>query len=250
MSHWRVRIQAGLGLLVAAVASATASVQDVPAGEVCGAQVTAQLQTWGATAPARPQPPPSGAARLRHWPTPHLGVWLAEWRGASGAGVVRVAPDTVSRIEWSSACVAATSERPRPSAAAPRFSDADLTALLARPGRGVLYLWSPHMPLSVDAYRAITDAAAARGLAVHVILDPGADRAFAAAEQARGALPVAALRVVDSVELQFRDVLVHAPTVQVFIAGTLVGSPLPGAHTSDEYGQYLDRVVAAAPRED
>lgn len=232
------------GVLVIATAAA-AIAQPVPAGSPCMAAVERQLDAWGAVAPARPQPGAGGAV-VRHWPTRRLGEWVAEVHDPSAVRAVRVTPAAVTTAAWSATCAVTASERPRPAAAAPRFSDDDLARALAAPAPGVVYVWSPHMPLSVDGYRAIAAAASARGLTVHAVLDPGADRAFAAAERARGGLPAEALRVADSVELLFRDVLVHAPTVQAYARGRLVGSAFPGAHGADEYGAWLDRVLAEA----
>ncbi len=168
---------------------------------------------------------------------------MAEYRDAEGSRLVRVTPALVMTLAWSASCSVTTATRPRPGAATPRFSDEDLARAVAGPARGVVYVWSPHMPLSVDGYRAIVTAASERGLRVDAVLDPGADRAFAAAERARGGLPASALRVADSVELLFRDVLIHAPSVQAYGQGRLRGSAFPGFHTAAEYGAFLDRVL-------
>lgn len=232
--------------LTAVVAGAAAG---QPAGSgPCGAAVAQQRRIWRVVPPARPQPR-DGELELWHWPTTRLGVWVAEAQWPGGARLIRLTPAAASLMEWSPTCAVTASERPRPAAAAPRFSDRDLAAAIDRAPRGVIYAWSPHMPLSVDGYRAIAQAAAARGLPVEVVLDPAADRAFAAAEVTRGRLPAAALRVSDSVELLFRDVHVHAPAAQLWAGGRLAGSALPGFHTAAEYGAFLDRAgaeVAAA----
>ncbi len=240
--------QAAAGAALA-VCTAAATVLGQPAAGPgpCAAQVAQQLRAWGAVAPARPQPP-AGERALRHWATMDLGAWIAEAQGPDGAHATLVSPAAVTTVEWSPACRASTATRPRPALAAPRFSDADLAAALAAAPRGVIYSWSPHLPLSVDGYRAVATAAAARGLAVEMVLDPGADRAFAAASQASGGLPPSALRVADSVELLFRNVHVHAPAVQAWAGGRLVGSAFPGFHSAAEYGAFLDRVLAAGPR--
>ena len=72
-------------------------------------------------------------------------------------------PERLSRIRWSATCATSDDERAAAAAAAPAFTDRDLVALLATPASGVLYLWSPHMPLSVDGWAQLTRAAASRG---------------------------------------------------------------------------------------
>ncbi len=232
----------GAALLAAlALASPTAARQGPAA---CAADVERQLAAWGIQTPARPQPV-TGAGLLRHWPTARLGEWVVEARDAAGTRLRLVTPATITTRAWSATCAATESAAPRRSPGGPRFTDDDLRALVAG-GRGVVYVWSPHMPLSVEGYRPIVEAAAARGLAVTAVLDPGADRRFAEAERQRGDLPAAALRVADSVELLFRDVLIHAPAVQAYGNGGLAGSAFPGFHTAAEYGAFLDRVLPPA----
>ncbi len=208
----------------------------------------AQLQGWSVVAPPRAQPGAADGGVVRHWPTATLGTWVVEVERAGAASLVRMEPDRITRIEWSASCVAAETTRHRPHVPEPRFDDDDLQRLVAGHGRGVIYLWSPHMPLSVDGFRAVRAAAEARGLAVHAVLDPAADRAFAAASLAAAGLPATALRVADSVELTFRDVVLHAPSIQAYGGGHLRGSAFPGYHSAEEYGAFLDRVLATPPQ--
>jgi hypothetical protein len=207
----------------------------------CAADVEAARRRWDAVAPPLPQPPLTPGATLQHWPTRTLGVWLVEDRATGHATLTRVDAASLTRLTWAAGCTATTTTRPRPTAPPPAFTDAELASVLATSGRGVLYLWSPHMPLSVDGYGAVVAAAKARGLAVEPLLDPAADRAFARTEAAARALPSPALRVADAVELQFRELTLHAPSALVYARGHFVGSPLRGFRTADEYGAFFDR---------
>jgi hypothetical protein len=208
---------------------------------LCAADVEAAKRRWDAVDPPRPQAPLTAGATLRHWPTRTLGVWLVENRATDHATLTRVDAASLTRLTWVAGCAAETTTRPRPTAPPPAFGDADLAGVLAASGRGVLYLWSPHMPLSVEGYGAIVAAAKTRGLAVEPLLDPAADRTFARTEAAARALPAAALRVADSVELQFRELTLHAPSALAYARGRFVGSPLRGFRTAEEYGAYFDR---------
>lgn len=228
-----------VGLLTSLGAAAPAAGQEAFPGP-CAAAVSRQLRAWGAAGEPRDQ----AATTTRHWPTRLIGTWVTESRGPAPV-LLRVSPTRVTRLAWTEGCVARREERARPAVATPRFTDADLTALVSSGRAGVVYVWSPHMPLSVDGYRAIAAAAAARGLTLHAMLQPGADRAFAQASLARGGLPRDALRIADSVELSFRDVHLHAPSILVFAHGRIVGDAWPGYHSADEYGAFLDRMVAA-----
>jgi hypothetical protein len=209
----------------------------------CAPALAAQRARWHAVGPALVQPPAGPGETLTHWPTDTFGTWLVQRVGPGETSLTRVTPERLSRIRWSAACVASNDERERRPAAGPAFTDRDLDALLAAPGRGVIYVWSPHMPLSVDGWAELMRAAASRRLTVEPLLDPQADRGFAAASTAGGRLPASALRVVDSVELQFRELALHAPSVAVFAGGRLVGPLLRGYRTADEYGDFFDRVL-------
>lgn len=241
---WAAVVLAVVGGADSAVAAVES--QAAPRGP-CRAAVSRQLREWGAEAPARPQPPGADGATIRHWPTGALGVWIVEAARDDGTRLSRVSATHVTDVAWRADCARDAHERPRPVASGERFTDADLAALMRAHPRGVVYLWSPHMPLSLDAVAAVRGAAGDRGAHVTVVLAPDADPRFAReAATARG-WPADTLRLADAVELQFRDVLIHTPAVIVYAGGRFRGSPWPGAHTRDEYAAYLDRVLAGPP---
>jgi hypothetical protein len=219
--------------------------QPAAGGGRCAAQVAAQRARWEASDPPIVQPPTTPGGLLRHWPTGPLGVWLVEDISATHASLTRVSGGQVTRITWSSDCQPTSDTQVRPAAPPPAFTDNDLSRLLARGQPAVLYLWSPHMPLSVDGYAQLVTAAGPRGLAVEPLLDAAADRRFADTSRTPGGLPESALRVVDSVELQFRELPLHAPAIAVISRGRLVGPVLRGYRTAAEYGAFFDRVLPA-----
>ena len=236
---------AGSAAIGLATALAGPPADAAPPDAACAAEIAAQRRRWRAAGEPIVQPPAGPGETLTHWPTDRFGIWLVQRVGPGETSLTRVTPERLSRIRWSAACAASDDERERRPAAGPAFTDRDLDALLAAPGRGVIYLWSPHMPLSVDGWAELTRAAASRRLTVEPLLDPQADRGFAAAASAGGRLPPSALRVVDSVELQFRELALHAPSIAVFAGGRLVGPLLRGYRTADEYVDFFDRVLPA-----
>ncbi len=238
MRAWVLSWPAAL-LLAGAALAAPAANQEASPGP-CAAAVTRQLRTWAVVGPPRDEP----HAQMRHWPTRSIGTWVTVVRTPTTLALLQVTPERLTRLEWTDGCVVDSDDWPRPSADAPRFTDAELEALVASGRPGVVYVWSPHMPLSVDGYRHVAAAAAARGMSVHPMLEPAADRVFAQASLARGGLPGDALRVADSVELWFRDVHLHAPSILVFARGRIAGEAWPGYHSAEEYGAFLDRIAA------
>lgn len=211
----------------------------------CQAASDAQRRVWQTRDPVREQPALGDGTQVRHWPSATLGTWIVELTGPQRDELAKVTPSDITRIVFDAHCQPATHVAPREGAMGRRFNDHDLAARVRSGGRGVVYLWSPHMPLSVDAIAAMTLAAGSHGLAIDLVLDPAADRAFAARIARERALPHDALRVADSVELSFRDALVHAPTVLVYASGAIAGSVYPGGHTEGEYAAYFARVLSA-----
>lgn len=248
-SRRRCSIADAGALLAGVLATALAAARPVTpaaagqASPACGAEADAQRLAWGAVAPPRAQPPAADGAVVEHWPTRALGVWIVDARGPRTTVLTRVTSGAITRIEWSAGCAPLETRRARAPVPGPRFTDDDLAERLAAGGAGLIYVWAPHMPLSVDAAGALLAAAARRRLPVEIVLHPDADRAFAARVAADHGWSADRLRVADSVELTFRDVFVHAPAVQAWAGGRLTGSAYPGGHTADEYGIFLDRVL-------
>lgn len=130
-----------------------------------------------------------------------------------------------------------------PASATATFTDADLrSSIEAHPAGVVVYVWSPHMPLSVDGYREVVAGADALGLTVEPVLFSEGERSFARREAERVGMPAAALRELDAAELVFRDAQVHAPSVVVF-AGDRVSPVLPGYRDADGYRRWMERVL-------
>lgn len=126
------------------------------------------------------------------------------------------------------------------------FTDADLQSALAEAsGPLVVYVWSPHMPLSVDGYPEIAAAGEALDLTVVPVLFAGSDREFAAREASRVGIPEAGLRELVSSELLGREAQVHAPSIVVF-DGERVSPVLPGYRNAAGYRRYLEGVLGGA----
>jgi len=128
------------------------------------------------------------------------------------------------------------------------FTDGDLEELLARNERGVIYLWSPHMPFSVDGVEAISAAAGARDIEVTILLHPGSDADFSRREAERASIPESGLRVVSAAVLVERGMTNHAPSIQLYAEGELVGPVLPGVRSVAGYLEFIDSLAQAAAR--
>lgn len=214
-------------------------------GRPCAAEASALLEEWGAGGEVlRAPPPPEIEARFRV-ATASLGDWVLIDLPRTGApGLSHVEPSGVERAGFEEGCAIRRSreEVRRPGGAAV-FTDADLRAALQDPGGGlsaatVLYLWSPHMPLSVDGYAEIRTACDDLALNLVPLLVPGGDTGFARREAERVGIPSEGLREAASVELAMRDAYVHAPTILVF-ASEGASPVLPGYRDAAGYRRFL-----------
>lgn len=211
----------------------------------CEAEVRSAVREWGAD-PARYLGAPSSTsgARSMRFPTRILGAWVILNVPPLGPPVIaRATPEEVSARLFDPSCDFEERRVPRPSTASGtggRFTDDDLRNVLeSSAGRPVIvYAWAPHMPLSVDGHVEIARAAASVGAQVVPLLIGHSDRGFAEREAGRVGIPAAGLREIDSNELVFRDLQVHAPAILVFAAGR-VSPVLPGFRKAEGYQRYL-----------
>jgi hypothetical protein len=108
------------------------------------------------------------------------------------------------------------------------FRDRDLALLLENESRGVIYLWSPHMPYSAQGAREVQRVAAGLGLQSVVLLDPYADPALTDNAMLSQHLPYGAKRRVYARALLQMGATQHFPTAIVFESGRLDAQMLPG----------------------
>jgi hypothetical protein len=215
----------------------------------CAAALAATLTEWNATHEILPAPPPPGFADRVRIATHEIGVWILDDTRADGShDLTRVGPNGFVRVSFAANCARVESApstidgvRAAAQDAGDRFTDADLRSALAFEGGTVIYVWSPHMPLSVDGYAELSEAAAPLGMQVIPVLFADGDRTFAETEARRGGIPAEGLRETASIELFMRDAQVHAPAILVFHAGE-VSPVLPGYRNADGYRAFLEAV--------
>jgi hypothetical protein len=84
------------------------------------------------------------------------------------------------------------------------------------------------MPLSVDQHAVLAEVARDLGLVVVPLLDPAADRDYADRVARERGLGAESTRPLGGVELAFRGMTTHTPSLQLFAGGQLVGPVLFG----------------------
>lgn len=116
-------------------------------------------------------------------------------------------------------------------------------------------MWSPHMPLSVDEYAELEDAAAALKLSLLAVLDPGAEPGFARRVARERGLPESALARLGAIELAFRGGSLdpHAPVTrgphrETFLVKSRIGAPDTDRQSTRSACTGLSRAARRAGR--
>lgn len=212
----------------------------------CSEQARAALRAWAAdTSRAMAEPPGPAGTRAVRMPSATFGAWVRLAVEASGEAVVeRITAVSVEARSFDASCRPTVQVREATALIDAGLTDEALAARLAQDEAGAILVWSPHMPLSVDEYAELQDAAAALKLSLVAVLDPAADAGYARRVAAARGLPESALVRLASIELAFRGMTTHAPSVQVFADGRLVGPVLFGYRNRESARAAIARVLA------
>src|SRR5829696_5543639 len=204
---------AGLSLAAAVLAAQPLVPAALQQGTVpdagCRAAVEQRIAEWGGGAERYRDPDGPFGARQWRLPTREIGTWVLVHEAAEEApSLARVDARSTMRVSFDAQChelSTSAAVQPGASPAAGAFTDDDVRAMLDGAPQGVVYLWSPHMPLSVDGYRTVSDLARRMRMSFTALRDPMSDAAYAAAVAREAGLPASALRTFTSIELSFRQ---------------------------------------------
>jgi hypothetical protein len=180
------------------------------------------------------------------WPTDRIGIWLElRVNEVSGVSLARVTPGGTTELTWSANCRVTARGGVAPGGHhLARFTDADLERAVARAPKLLVYVWSPHMPLSIDGLQAVSVAARRLGLSLLPLAHPDADPSYVRSAALEAGVPTGATRPVHSIELAFREALVHAPSLLLYVDGRPAGPAVPGYRDAAGYERILRAQLA------
>jgi hypothetical protein len=236
----------GCRLPVAAAAAQDLSAEALIVSGRCSATIRRQLDEWDARLDAA-FPEPVGPTGLRsvHAPTGAIGIWVRVAEEEPGGLLLeRITSTRMERRRFTEACAATDSAVAIPRAAPDAFTDGELITRVARADRGVVLLWSPHMPLSVDQHAVLAEVARELGMVVIAVLDPSADPGYAARVAGERRLPPDATLPLGGVELAFRGMTTHTPSLQLFAGGRLIGPVLYGYRSATALRAAIEQTLA------
>jgi len=119
------------------------------------------------------------------------------------------------------------------------FTDARLRELLARNTSGMIYVWSPRMPLSIQGIAEARAAANTLGIAFTAVV---ADADPAELRDVDSSLT----HSLASLELVYRNATIHYPTATFYRDGAVMGFAVPGYKRRETYAVLARQQLDAA----
>ena len=204
------------------------------------------LVDWGSTGEFLLAADSTDELRVLRSPTEKLGIWVVVAMDSGRIGrLLRVSPEAETEVRFDQQCKVSTSVRQRelPDDRGRSLTDVDVARIIGAGGRGIIYAWSPHMPLSVEGYPEIAAAANRLGLTVTPVLSSHANIDYARDRAQRVGMPEEAFALNRSVELTMRNLNVHAPAILIYANGALVSPVIPGFRRATDYEALILRFL-------
>ena len=213
-------------------------------GRTCAAAADFE-RSWGGSGAWRlisPYPVPREAS-----PTGSIGVWLERWRMPNGTTELRRVSAAVTDVTIldASGCASQQVTHRRtfdPSAMAKAFTDGSLREIVARNRAGIIYVWSPGMPLSITGLNEAKAAAKSLDVAFTAVVADARPL-----ELEHSGVDTAYQHSLNSIDLVYRDATIHYPSILFYRDGSLLGSAIPGYKRRDTYAA-LAREAFTAPQ--
>ena len=207
-------------------------------GLTCGEAMRARLEAWGAVEETFQVVDGVDGSQIYRIPTKRLGIWTTlQLSSDSVPRVYRMDQNGTDVVIFGADCSVTEAHQP---STYPRdaFADDELRALLKDKGVLIVYHWSPHMPMSVEGYREIQEASTRLELGLVAVVDSASERDYVARTAEDAGISPEDRRPLGSVELLYRDLSLHAPSILVFTADW-VAPVLPGYRDASDYEAYL-----------
>ncbi len=191
-----------------------------------------------------------GSAAIYRTPSQDVSRWLeARVFNNKIVHILELLPEKTTKYSWdSNHCGIQKQETTRKYNAArleKEFSDKALINKIDSKVSGVIYAWSPHMPLSMAGIKPLKEATEQLGIELILVLDPHADKKISNEMAVKFSLNDAALKKLESVDLMLRGLGFHYPALVVFKNGKMNDFAIPGVKTSSEYQKLIARQLSS-----
>jgi len=125
------------------------------------------------------------------------------------------------------------------------FTDKDLQNLLSTKPNGIIFVWSPHMSLSLKAVEELKDAVKELNLPITFLLDPQADQKLSKSSIQKYSMSMEALKRVDSLELSMRNALIHFPALILVKDGKICPKIQRGYRVSKKFKAIITDIMGS-----
>lgn len=191
---------------------------------------------WRALAP---YPSPREAT-----PTKTVGVWLERSHLENGAIELRrvSAQQTDVALIDAAGCLQNSTTHHRAfqqDSLRNAFTDESLDSLLTATNRGLIYVWSPRMPLSIKGLPEARAAAESMGIAFTALASESIDADFDALN-----VSTRDRQRMESVELVYRNATIHYPSVLLYDNSRVVDGVFPGYKNRATYVSFAREKLA------
>lgn len=208
----------------------------------CADAANAISAAWGVHGEWRalaPYPAPREAS-----PTATVGVWVERTHLDDGRTELRrVSASQTDVVTLDAAsCVASRRTHLRSFPALSRqnaLTDSRLDTLVRANQRGMIYVWSPRMPLSVGGIEQARRAALELGIAFTAVVAETNE-----AELSTLQVDASFTTRMESLELVYRNATIHYPTALFYSAGRIIDGAFPGYKNVATYVKFAERQFA------
>jgi hypothetical protein len=239
---WRSGIfSVALGALVSstisyALETPTSEVTSEISKSSCGTRAKDLIQGWKSASEWTRVPGAVDGSKTFTSPTDKIGTWVELSAHSDHSLECRnISPERTITVIWKGQdCTPLLKTDPIKGAnlKGPHLTDQDL-ATRVEGKSGIVYEWSPHMPLSVIGYKQAQAVAQKLHISFLPVLDPQADEKAALKAVKANGFPKEAMTRDASLELFERNMHLHYPSTLVFSKGKF-GKLYPGHWKSEE----------------
>lgn len=171
-------------------------------------------------------------------PTENLGEWVVVHMDNEKYYLSKVSEKQELRLTMVKKSCAKKLELVEKKVVSRGFTDSDLKKKIGKDKQGIIYLWSPHMPLSVQGLPVIKKLSKKKNWDLIVLLDPKAK----ADKELEGHFSKTDLVRPQSFELKMRNAYLHYPMLLGYKNGKILNKVKYGFEEYELYEKYFDHL--------
>lgn len=193
----------------------------------CLSQVSTTLDQWEAPTSWRKLISSESESLEIASPSDVAGVWIYLRVNPRETVATRKTVECEINVQWDNqSCQSQATiflKKKSPSQAQRLFTDKDLQLLLNKGSAGVIYIWSPHMPLSISGIREISALAKRLKIDLSILMDPNASQDSAVRSVKQNHLVSSSTVKLAASELIQRNSIYHFPSYVFFKDHKILG---------------------------